>query len=78
MLGWQLSGHVAEDSTAELLTRHGRPLNAAEPVLSSETCPTKKGKGMSLKTAQAVLRLEVCRAVLRGLPCFIERSAVLY
>ena len=35
------SGPVAEDSTTDLLTQHGRPLNAAQPVLSSETHPTK-------------------------------------
>ena len=35
------SGHVAEDSTEDLSTQHSRPLNAAQPVLSSETHPTK-------------------------------------
>ena len=34
-------GHVAEDSTADLSRQHGRPLNAAWTVLSSETCNTK-------------------------------------
>ena len=57
-VGKAAPGHVAEDSMADLSmqdgrpsTQHGRPLNAAwqtsqtaGPVLSSETCPTKKGK----------------------------------
>ena len=44
-------GHVAEDSTADLSTQNGRSfnaarqsLNAAQPVLSSETCPSLFGR----------------------------------
>ena len=48
-------GHVAEDSTADLSTQHSRPLNAAWPVLSSETCLTKIGKGMIM------IPLKVCK-----------------
>ena len=36
-VGMAAQDHVAEDSTAELPTQHGRPLNIARPVLSSET-----------------------------------------
>ena len=78
-------GYVTEDSTTDLPTQHGRPLNAAQPVLSSETCPTKKGRvylwrqhSPCCNERSAVLRWEVCRAVFRNMACSCHGNIVSY